>query len=81
MKYPLFGKPFASQLEVGDMINGHSDGWLTIEKIYKHNLTSFQNIEVVFTNGMRKTYSDGDRVGAIRRYNDDFRWWKNEKSL
>ena len=63
MKYPVF----ASQLKVGDMVNEHFDGWLTIENIHKHDLTSNLNIEVVFTNGMRKTYSDGDRIDVIRR--------------
>ena len=63
MKNPVF----ARELKVGDMINGHCDGWLTIGEIRKHKITRFQNIKVFFTNGMSKTYSDDDRIDAIRR--------------
>lgn len=63
MKHPIF----ARELKVGDMINGHCDGWLIIGEIRKNNITRSQNIDVLFTNGTHKTYSDDDRVDAIRR--------------
>lgn len=59
---------FARDLKVGDCINGHFDGWLTIKEIYKHSITSSQNIQVLFTNGMSKKYDDSESVDAIRLY-------------
>ena len=63
MKHP----EFARDLKVGDFVNGRCSGWLEVQKIEKHSLSSLNNIHVVFTNGTHNVYSGGDRVDAIRR--------------
>lgn len=60
MKHPVYAK----ELQKGDMVNGHEDGWLTVKNIRKLNRTF---IEVDFINGTQKTYFSGDKVEAIRR--------------
>lgn len=62
MKHPKF----ASELRIGDRINGHCDGWLVVRHIVKHEYTSFQNIEVILSNGSVKKYSESESVDAVR---------------
>lgn len=63
MKHPVF----ARELKIGDMINGHCDGWLIIEDIQTNPFGKYKTITVTFTNGKKKTYSADDRIDAIRR--------------
>lgn len=53
---------FARDLKIGDKINCHEDGWLTVKKIKK---TCILNI-VTFENGNEKDYYLGERVFVIR---------------
>lgn len=60
---------FAYQLRIGDKVNGHCDGWLTVKKVIRHKLTSFQNIQVFFEDGRSQIYNENDEVDAIRLWN------------
>lgn len=52
---------FARDLKVGDKVNCHMQGWLTVKEI-EHRWM----IYVTYDNGYKTYYSKGDRLFVIR---------------
>lgn len=53
---------YAGDLKVGDRVNCHEDGWLTVKKVKRSSLLDI----VTFENGKEKYYNFAERVFVMR---------------
>ena len=53
-------------IKANDKINGHEKGWLTVKTMKRSRHTHYQNVTLMFTDGTERTYSEDERVEAVR---------------